>query len=338
MEVLAAFSGQECLDIVEKTIPDLILLDMMMPGMSGTEVCERIKASDDTRAIPIIFITANTSKEGKLEGLNAGAADYITKPIDLDETLARVNTQLRIQEIHRDNLDLQMRLDDARQSAAIGAITQGLAHNLNNLLGVAVGYIDLIKTGYNNAEMVKRSTELMEKAIKRIVNIVRHLSTISNNESFNTTTNLLPDLLSNSIERFRRDNNIDAEVNVKTCDADIEVRTNVEVFESIIGKLLINAWESYPDDADGNRPIDIETEVININGNQRIMIRVNDSGSGIDDDIKDYMFEPFVSSKTSVGRGMGLSIARHCIRNIGGELILQNRPKGGVCALLIHPL
>ncbi len=338
MEILQAFSGQECLDIVAKTPPDLILLDVMMPGMSGIEVCERLKASEDTRTIPILFITAKSSKEGKLEGLNAGAVDYITKPIDLDETLARVNTQLRFQEIYRENLELQMRLDDTRKTAAIGAVTQGLAHNLNNLLGVVVGYLDLVKTGYDNPDMVKRSTQLMDKAIKRIVNIIRQLGIIADNECFSTTKILLLPLLQKSVERFKREYKVDANVNISKSNPDIEVQTNVEVFESILGKLLINGWESYPNENNGNRPLDIETEVMKINGKHRLLVRVNDCGSGIDAEIEDNMFEPFVSSKSSVGRGMGLSVARHSIRNFGGELILQNRPMGGTCALLTHPL
>ena len=338
MEILEAFSGQECLDIVKKSPPDLILLDVMMPGMSGIEVCEILKASEDTRAIPILFITARSSKEGKLEGLNAGAVDYITKPIDLDETLARVKTQLRIQDIYRENLELQMRLDDTRKTAAIGAITQGLAHNLNNLLGVVVGYLDLVKTGYDNPDMVKRCTQLMGKAVKRIVNIVRQLSIIADNESFSTTRILLQPLLEKSVERFRNEYNVTAIVKISTSNSDIEMETNVEIFESILGKLLINAWESYPDEANGDRPIDIETDVMNINGKQRLLVRVNDCGSGIDPSIEETMFEPFVSSNTAVGRGMGLSVARHNIRNFGGELILQNRPNGGTCALLTHPL
>jgi DNA-binding response OmpR family regulator len=115
MDVVTAANGRECLDAVDQTSPDLILLDVMMPEMDGIETCERLKKNPDTNSIPIIFITARSSKEGKLEGLNVGAVDYITKPIDLDETLARVKTQLRLQEVHRENVDLQKRLGDARR-------------------------------------------------------------------------------------------------------------------------------------------------------------------------------------------------------------------------------
>ncbi|HXA14353.1 MAG TPA: response regulator, partial [Opitutaceae bacterium] len=122
--VSTAYTGQEALEIVNREMPDLILLDVMMPDMDGIEVCQRLQENDETRSIPVIFITARSSKEGKLEGLGVGAVDYITKPIDLDETLARVQTQLRFVVINREMLDLQARLVEARRTATIGAITQ----------------------------------------------------------------------------------------------------------------------------------------------------------------------------------------------------------------------
>ncbi|HYP16411.1 MAG TPA: response regulator, partial [Opitutus sp.] len=80
INVAAAYNGLEALELVKKEKPDLILLDVMMPDMDGIEVCQRLQADEQTRSIPIIFITARTSKEGKIEGLSVGAVDYITKP------------------------------------------------------------------------------------------------------------------------------------------------------------------------------------------------------------------------------------------------------------------
>ena len=88
------------------------------------EVRYRLQASSDTRSIPVIFVTARTTKESKLEGLDLGAVDFITKPIDLDETLARVQTQLRFAAINRENFDLQRRLEESRRAATIGAVAR----------------------------------------------------------------------------------------------------------------------------------------------------------------------------------------------------------------------
>lgn len=339
MEVQVAYSGFECMESVKKDPPDLLLLDVMMPDMDGIEVCRRLKEMPSTVQIPVIFITAKSTKEGKLEGLNVGAADYITKPIDLEETLARVRTQLRIQDIHRENLDLQERLANARQSAAVGAITQGIAHNLNNLLGVIVGYLDLIKSGYDSKpDMVKRSTMLMEQAIKRMVNIVRQLSSIASSERPPLNWIALGPLIEGCIERFEEDFGLASCIEVDLVTPDARIPANQEVFENVISKLLINGWESYKKDIEDKR-VKLTAEVTDPKTNTAtLVIEVTDRGSGIDASVKDTMFEPFCTTKSSVGRGMGLTIARHTVRNMGGDLIVSAREGGGVSAKVTLPV
>jgi two-component system sensor histidine kinase/response regulator len=341
MEVLVAHNGRECLKIVEETIPDLILLDIMMPEMDGIETCQYLKSNPSTETIPIIFITAKASKEGKLEGLDAGAVDYITKPIDLDETLARVRTQLRLQEMFRENTELQKRLGDARKAAAVGAITQGIAHNLNNLLGVVVGYLDLIKNGYDSPDMVKRSVMLMDNAINRMVSTIRQLGTIANNERIELASHSIHKLINGSIDRLNNEHEVNAIVEVENQIEDgATISANAETFEIIFVKLLINAWESYAKDTpDENRKIQLIADIIRERGPAMLRIQVIDQGTGIDPEVADTLFEPFITTKVSVGRGMGLTISRHTIRNLEGEVRLTNNPNGpGVIATMTHPL
>ncbi len=340
MDVYVAYNGRECLNIVTETAPDLILLDIMMPEMDGIETCQHLKANPETETIPIIFITAKASKEGKLEGLDAGAVDYITKPIDLDETLARVRTQLRLQEMFRENMELQERLGDVRKAAAVGAITQGIAHNLNNLLGVVVGYLDLIKNGYDSPDMVKRSISLMDHAITRMVNIIRQLGTIANNERIELVASSIPRLIENSIERFQKEYEVTGETEVLSeVDESATIAANAETFEIILGKLLINAWESYPKDtAPEARKVTVKTRISRDNGPAVLEIQVIDQGTGIDPEVTDTLFEPFITTKTSVGRGMGLTIARHTMRNLDGDVRLIQNPEAGVTATMTHPL
>ena len=340
MDVAVAYSGRECLDIVGEVKPELILLDIMMPEIDGIETCQQLKANPETETIPIIFITAKASKEGKLEGLDAGAVDYITKPIDLDETLARVRTQLRLQEMFRENIELQERLGDARRSAAVGAITQGIAHNLNNLLGVVVGYLDLIKNGYDSPDMVKRSVGLMDHAINRMVNIIRQLGTIANNERIELSTLHVTRLLEGSIERLKSEYEIEADVTLESeLPEEATISANAETFEIVLGKLLINAWESYPKDTpDSDRKIKLVARIARERGPAMLEIKVVDHGEGIAAEVEDTLFEPFITTKTSVGRGMGLTIARHTARNLGGDVRIQPNPDNGVIATLTHPI
>lgn len=340
MEVVVAFNGKECLDSVADQTPDLILLDVMMPEMDGIETCEQLKASPESAAIPIIFITAKASKEGKVEGLDAGAVDYITKPIDLDETLARVRTQLRLQDMHRENLMLQQRLGEARRAAAVGAITKGLAHNLNNLLGVIVGYLDLIKNGYDSPDLVKRSVSLMDNATTRMVEIISQLGSIASRDNVQLLMSPINRLITSSIQRFKDDNDISPEIEViAEVEDDETIMANEEIFENILVSLLNNAWESYPKSVDtADRYIGISVKVSKDENSPMLFVDVMDAGPGISQEVAATLFEPFTTTKTSVGRGMGLTIARHTMRNLGGEVTVKPREEGGVVARLTHPL
>src|SRR6201988_3677195 len=98
-----ATNGRQGLDVLERIRPDLILLDIMMPEMDGFETCRRIKASTAWREIPIIFLTAKTDTADIVRGFELGAVDYVAKPFNAHELLARVNTHLTIDCLHREN-------------------------------------------------------------------------------------------------------------------------------------------------------------------------------------------------------------------------------------------
>ncbi len=339
MRVLAAYNGLEALDLVRRDRPDLILLDVMMPDMDGIEVCRRLQASEDTRAIPVIFVTARTSKEGKIEGLSVGAVDYITKPIDLDETLARVQTQLRFLSINREMIALQRRLVDARRAATIGAVTQGIAHNLNNLLGVVIGHLDLIKAYYDKPDQVKKNAQQIENAIARIVSIIKQLSLLVVRTYPPFAKGSLQQLLESSVQRFQTDSKVSAQVTIDNPLGELMFDTNYEVFEEVVSKVLSNAWEAYDPSPAGPRPISIHTSLIEKAGKDKFLqIRIDDQGHGIDPEVRDRVFEPFVSTKHTVGVGMGLTIARHALRNLDGEVMLNDREGGGTSCVLLHPL
>lgn len=100
-EVLIAKSGENALQKLQRVVPDLILLDVLMPGLDGFETCQQLKASAVTRDIPIIFMTALTDPIDKIKGLTIGAVDYITKPIQHEEVLARINVHLRLSHLNK---------------------------------------------------------------------------------------------------------------------------------------------------------------------------------------------------------------------------------------------
>jgi two-component system cell cycle response regulator len=127
--VEGASDGQAALDAVERSCPDLILLDVMMPKMDGMEVVRRLKAKRESKElpfIPVIMQTALDSTENKVEGLDAGADDYITKPINFAELEARVNSLLRIKKLQSDLAESKQELSDLNDKLRRISLTDGL--------------------------------------------------------------------------------------------------------------------------------------------------------------------------------------------------------------------
>ena len=142
--VLTATSGQEALELTQADAPDLILLDIMMPGMNGFEVCQRIRAEEATQFIPVVMVTALSDTEDRIKAIEAGADDFISKPFDSHEVLARVRSLVRIKRYHdaleQANRDLKMhneRLDKELQMAS--EIQDSLMpQGITNLLGFRI--------------------------------------------------------------------------------------------------------------------------------------------------------------------------------------------------------
>lgn len=118
------------------------------------------------------------------------------------------------------------------------------------------------------------------------------------------------------------------------------IHTHMEMFEDALGKLLANALESYGEAHEGPRPITLRAGLVDPAGpeGRLLALRVEDRGRGIDPKVRDHLFEPFISSKNTVGVGMGLTVARHAVRNMGGDLVVEDRPGGGAVAILTHPV
>jgi len=149
-------NGNLALSAIEASPPDLILLDIMMPGMSGYEVCQILKKNPQTQSIPIIFITAMNEVLDKVKGFHLGAVDYITKPFEIDEVLVRVDTHLQNcflnKKIQEKNKELELTLQQLKSTqsqliqsekmAALGQLIAGIAHEINTPLGAIRASVD----------------------------------------------------------------------------------------------------------------------------------------------------------------------------------------------------
>jgi DNA-binding response OmpR family regulator len=174
-DVLKAYDGQTCLDIAEQALPDIILLDVMMPGMSGFEVCRRLTTTEKTSKIPVLLVTALTEAEELKEGFQSGAFDYIKKPFNRVELIARVKAAIRFSETQKVMLELEkIRTFSATVSTANHEIKQPLT--LINLSTAAVNR-ELSKDEINK-EAIKKRIGFIEDAARDIISVLDQLSSI----------------------------------------------------------------------------------------------------------------------------------------------------------------
>lgn len=165
--VLVALDGASALSRLQKRRPDLILLDAMMPGMDGFETCRQIKAQPDTADIPVLFMTALTDSEHVVEGFAAGAIDYVTKPIECTEVLARVASHLRTARIlkaaREASRPVTLSLNDAPAAGRLSSRFQLTEREIEVLRWVACG-----KTNKDIADILGLSPRTVNKHLEHI--------------------------------------------------------------------------------------------------------------------------------------------------------------------------
>jgi len=179
-KVAIATSGERALQQVKRRPPDLILLDVMMPGIDGFETCQRLKADAETCNIPIIFMTAMADVDSKIKGFNLGAVDYITKPFQEQEVLVRVKTNLQLrfltqnleQQVAQKTAALQaaqLQIIQREKLSALGNLVAGVAHEISNPVGFLAGNIqpalDYIKDLLGLLDLVQQESANFSPAI-----------------------------------------------------------------------------------------------------------------------------------------------------------------------------
>jgi len=338
--IMTASNGPEALGLLEDQQPDLILLDVMMPGMDGYEVAGKIKANPATKNIPVIMLTALDDRNARMLGLNAGAEDFLTKPMDRAELCVRVRNLLRLKaygdKLRAAHEALAVALAEAGEARrmaehANNAKTQflrAMSHELRTPLNAISGYTEILEMGIrgvvNPAQVkdlgrIKRAAAYLLRLINDVLTIARlegarplHLISIAVNPVLAEVEGLcILQAKANGLT-----------LTVAPCEHDIFATADAERFQQILLNLTTNAIKFTPKGGSIDITCDDDTGVVRI--------RVNDTGVGVRLLDIDRVFEPFVqidrhlTTETQQGVGLGLSISRELARAMSGDLTLES--------------
>lgn len=179
--VEAASTGKETLVKVTAHKPDLLILDIKMPGMDGYEVCQRIRQNEETRALPILMLTAYGGVDHVVQGLEMGADDYVTKPFQGEEVLMRVRSLLRVRQIER---ELREKETFLARVETLGQLLVTMAHYINNSLAIISGRAQATKE--NNPEQLRQLKDACVKETARIDAVIKSLEDMARKMKIST--------------------------------------------------------------------------------------------------------------------------------------------------------
>lgn len=172
-KIVGCSSGEAALQMINEEKPNLVLLDIMMPGMNGFDVCKAIKSSEETKFISVIIISSLRDINDKLKGMDTGADDYIVKPFNPDELFGRVKARLRIQE-------LEAEMVGKKQLETALSMLVTLQHEINNPLAGIIGSAEILSDWRKmSPEETDRTVKAVNEQSKRIRDVVQKLSNIT---------------------------------------------------------------------------------------------------------------------------------------------------------------
>ncbi|MEA3352546.1 MAG: hybrid sensor histidine kinase/response regulator [Campylobacterota bacterium] len=298
-DLLVALDGETALSIVANESVDLILLDIMMPGLNGYDVCIKLKDNTKTRDIPVIFLTAMSDEESIEKAFDSGGVDYVTKPFRPKELYARVKTQLNINY-------LQKKDKEYKKQKAISELAHNIAHHWRQPLSA----ISTTASGISIKNMIDDLTdEELEQMCENIVKTTVSLS--STLENFDTLINITPSNEEINLLEFIQKNHdlifqelIDQNSTILVnIDDDVSLSVNSHQLIQVLLSLVKNSNEAYISE-------DIKNRIFGIKSwkeKNKVIIQIYDNAGGIPVNIVDRIFEPyFTTYHQSEGKGLGL--------------------------------
>ncbi|MEW5721612.1 MAG: response regulator [Thermodesulfobacteriota bacterium] len=362
--IIQGYRGQEGLGLAAEKKPDLILLDLMMPEMNGFEVIEKLKANPDTVEIPVIFLSARVDSAEKVRGLELGAADFVNKPFDRAELMARIRTQLKLkrqdEELRQYSQNLARMVEErtrqlihADRLASLGTLSAGIAHEINNPTTFITGNLQTIEHFWKKlAEFLEKecAAERDEKiryilqefpsmirsirsGAERITKIVSGLKTFSRKDISVKGPTDLEDCLNEALNLTHNRLKYHVRVEKELEPGLPRVWANAQQLVQVFVNLLVNAADAIGPN-EGRLSVQAKKTDHGL-----VELRLRDDGPGIPPDIKPNIFDPFFTTKPlGEGTGLGLAITHGIIQDHGGAITVESEPGQGTTFIITLPV
>lgn len=312
-------SGRQALQAVEHAPPDLVLLDVHMPEMDGYQVCGRLKEEEDRRDIPVIFLSALTDTADKVRGFDAGGVDYITKPFQIEEVLARVRTHVALR---RTRLELAQSYERLRTLEELrDNLVHMVVHDIRGPLTVLRGSLRFLLKGPAGqlGDKVTEDLRVAQKCAEGISRLVGDLLDVRRLEERKMPVERercdlveIAAEVRKNLSRLQRGRQIDLEA-----AGPVEVVCDGALVRRVLENLVGNGIKHTP--SDGRLVIAIAT------GKDRVRVEVHDQGPGIPPEDREKIFEIFGtlrvrSDRTYPSAGLGLAFCKLAVEAHGGSL------------------
>ncbi|MBF0259350.1 MAG: hybrid sensor histidine kinase/response regulator [Desulfamplus sp.] len=319
----------------KRPLPDIILLDIVMPGMDGYEVCRQIKNNKSTSDIPIIFITSKDDIEDEEKGFQMGAVDYITKPVSPSIVKARIKTHLLLKK-QRDLLQnsisvLQHRTELLLHKAELGMLAAGLAHDINNILFVAMmieNLPDAISDNFEEKSIIKAYVKDTMESLRMGRDVCRGFTNYLKDFDEEEMIQLFPPLFK-PLDMFEKTFKVKL---YREIPANLPyIKCKGSQIKRVIINLFINACQA----VDGQQIKRIAIRAWSEKG--QIFFAIQDNGPGIPDHILPHIFEEHYTTRKD-GNGLGLSMVRKILHNHNGTIECSTTAGEGTTFTLSLPV
>ncbi|NGP76469.1 hybrid sensor histidine kinase/response regulator [Balneolaceae bacterium YR4-1] len=333
-EVMAAFSGGDALSLIEKRKPDIILLDVMMPEMNGFEVCEYLKDHEQYKDIPVIFLSALSETDSKVQGFNVGGVDYITKPFQREEVLARIDLHVKLKKLQAELSNKVEQLKQREESleklnAEKDELMRIVGHDFRNPVTGIMGLAGFLEDNIENIDVAEQSDILgiIKGSGQKLLNLVNGLLNKEEKASISELILQELDLKTTILDiiDLHRPTAVNKGITIEKELQEMSKKTvDKHKLEQILSNLLSNALKFT---LKGGTICVRLREVEDSNG--AIDLTVEDSGMGIP---KEQLEDLWDSGEKKIrygtsgekGSGMGLELVRKFTNLHGGDVTVDS--------------